>query len=176
MGDRQAGDWVHPRASETSRGGASPWSRTPPARPTSSGEERIPCTSSSAIAVRSGRCKPHMSLTLSKVGTLRWPRQWRGTPIWWRDTLSRLGWGSAMRSKWCAPCLPGLERGLRRGLRSTRRYITEMGGWSRGGQWWGWWWGESWCDQRRPGSLDPSGRPRPSWSAHAEARQWQQNF
>ena len=155
--DWRAGDWAHLRVSGTSRGSASPWSHTPPVRSTSGGEERIPFASSLATAKRSGRCRPQMVLTSNKVGTLWRPRRWQDTPTWWWDTLSLPGWGSVRRSRWCAPCLPWLEQGLRRGLQSTHLYISGRAGWSRGRRWWGWWWGESWGGRRRPGSLPGQG-------------------
>ena len=47
---------------------------TPPVRLTSGGEERIPFALSSAIAKRSGRCRPQMVFTSNKVGTLQRPQ------------------------------------------------------------------------------------------------------
>ena len=117
-----------------------------------------------------------MVLTSNKVGTLRRPRRWRDTPIWWRDMLSLLGWGSGRHSRWCILCPLWLERGLRQDLRSTRPCIAGRAGWSRGRRWWGWWWGVFWGSWRRPGSLSSSGRPRPSGSGREVIRRWLRSF
>ena len=90
--DRVFWRWgIDGQAAEIFRGSVSPRSRTLLSRLTIGEGGRIPCASSSAIAVSNGRCRPQKASTSGKVGTLRRPRRWRGTPIWWRDTLFLLG-------------------------------------------------------------------------------------